>query len=632
MSAAKNKTFAFRVAVQDPSPYWQWSPWSAWCQFKVDTTVPPVTVTVVSAPTGPGQPGTFKIESSATDVTTFKYGWTGPTTTIAASGTPKSDTITLTAPKYGRNVLFVSAVDATFNEGYGSREFLVGRASPAVARWGLESYPGQSQSQAVADSQPALGGDTPLTPTNIGWTRDVRLLGGESAGFNGTSSSLTATAAALNTAKSFSVAAWVRLTDKSADRTVLTKDAVGNASLYFQYQKSTDRWLAQMPSATSGSSVTWWNARSSSIPQVGVWTHLTTAFDAAEHTLTLFVNGKAEATVSGVTGFNDAAWPVLVGRSGSTWWQGNLADVQIFDRVVVSGDFTGQLASDGNSGGVDEPGMLAPVLVGQWSFAGAAVCFIQDLADACEAPDSTGFNRYLALQRGADVDVAGNRDNGLGLDDSFYPEQTGSTEVTREWARSAYKSGVTAPDSQGNQYTVWQQTPVVRTDQSFTVSAWVKLDRTDVTQFVLSQEATINNGFYLYYLPANGGEWKFKILKDAATPDGGADPTIAVTPALDVDTSWHHLVGVSDVGQRQLRLYVDGDLYVAPGGQKPSAVPFSAAWQPWQANGPLRVGSGWGNFNPMFGRVDDVATYQGAMTDAQVLALYNSQVVKEPVS
>ncbi|MEH1165441.1 LamG domain-containing protein [Micromonospora sp. CPCC 205539] len=629
VTAAKEKTYAFRVAAQDPGPYWQWSAWSSWCQFRVDTTVPPVTVTVLTAPSGPGKAGTFRIESSATDVTGFRYGWTGATTPIAASGTPKSATVTLTAPKYGRNILYVSAVDATLNEGWGSKEFIVGRASPAVARWGLESYPGRSQAQAVADSQPSLGGDTPLTPTNVSWTRDARLLGGESASFNGTSY-LTAPAAALNTSNSFSVAAWVRLTEKSADHTVLTKDASGNASLYFQYQKSSDRWLAQMPSVTSGSSITWWNARSTTVPQVGAWTHLATAYDAVEHTLKLYVNGTLEATVTGVTGFNDAAWPVLIGRSGSTWWKGNLADVQIFDRVVVSGDFTGQLASDADSGGVDEPGMLNPVLVGEWGFEGAVGCWTQDLVDTCEAPDSTGFGRWLALRRGADVNVAGNRDNGLELDGLFYPEQTGSTEVTKEWARSAVKNGITPPDPEGNQYTVWQHTPVVRTDQSFTVSAWVRLDRTDVTQFVLAQEGSVNNGFYLYYLPANGGEWKFKILKDAVTQDGGPDPTIAVVPALNADTSWHHLVGVSDVGRRELRLYVDGDLYVAPNGTKPSAVPFSSTWQPWQANGPLRVGSGWGDFNPMFGRIDDVATYQGAMTEAQVLALYNAQVVKDP--
>lgn len=157
---------------------------------------------------------------------------------------------------------------------------------------------------------------------------------------------------------------------------------------------------------------------------------------------------------------------------------------------------------------------------------------------------------------------------------------------------------------------------MLRTDQSFTVSAWVRLDRTDVYQTVLVQNGAGNQGFYLYYGTDNGGVWKLKMLDTAATPDDGSGATIATTPASDVGESWHHLVGVLDVGRRQLRLYVNGELK--------TTTTLRTAWQPWQANGPLVVGMN-GNFQPLYGTVDDIGVYQGAMTDAQVLATYEAQ-------
>ena len=93
----------------------------AWCQFKVDTTVPPVTASLIMTPTGPGQKGRIRIESTATDVTKFQYGWDAATKVVTASGTnPKYAEVDVTAPRFGLNVLLVKAIDATLNEGNGS--------------------------------------------------------------------------------------------------------------------------------------------------------------------------------------------------------------------------------------------------------------------------------------------------------------------------------------------------------------------------------------------------------------------------------------------------------------------------------------------------------------------------------
>ncbi|MFD6568313.1 LamG-like jellyroll fold domain-containing protein [Micromonospora profundi] len=610
-------TYAFRAKATDKAPYSLTGDWSGWCQFSADTTKPPVTARVVTLPAGPGLTGRVRIESTATDVTRFMYGWDAATKVVTAQGTnPKFAEVEVTAASFGRNVLLVKAVDAILNEGYGSVEFTVARPSSATAKWGLETYPGMSQAAALADGQPTPINSS-LTATNVTWSDDVHMVGGQTATFNGTSSYAQTSGQVLDTSKSYSVAAWVRLTDRSADRTVVTKDASGSASLYFQYQKSTDRWLAQMPSATSGT-ITWWNATSSSVPQTNVWTHLTCVYDAVDDTLKLYVNGKLESTVNGVVGFNDATRPFWIGRSGSTWWQGNLADVQVFDRVLVPHDFTGQLAADPLSGGFNEPGMLTPIPAGNWDFENAQSCYVTDFRDSCEAPDSvTAWARWLALTKGSEIAAGYGGGQGLWLDYRYFPDD-GFDENTQEYARSAIKLAPhTDPD--GNELNTWQEKPVLRTDDSFTVSAWVMLSSPVGMRTAVSQRGTHESAFWLKY-QSDVGKWQFNLSDEDATTTS----TISVRSTNAAESEvWTHLTGVYDAGRKEIRLYVNG---VIEGVQ---AVPFT----PMTSNGPLLVGRAlWHDqvIDQWTGGIDDVAVFQGAMTDTAVFNLYNSRIPATP--
>ncbi|NYF57243.1 LamG domain-containing protein [Micromonospora purpureochromogenes] len=628
VTVVKGKTYAYRVTASDPAPYSRWSGWGAWCQFKVDTTVPSVSVTVVNAPTGPGTPGTFRIESSHTDVTQFKYGWTGATTVVAASGTPKSATVTLNVPKYGQNILYVAAVDVTLNEGSGSKEILVGRPSPAVGHWGLETYPGQTQDQALEDKQESLSFDTPLTATDVTWTDAGRLVGGQVATFNGTSSQAITSQAAVNTVNSFSVAAWLKVDSFTGcvNLSAVSADGPGGSGFILEYDCWADRFRMRVADKDGGTLV---EAHSTAPIQMRRWTHVAGVWDKVDKKVKLYVDGAlAEAVTPPSTwltsrGDGYLAGNLVVGRSrwygaNQAFFRGQIADVQVFDRVLLDQDFTGARQGEPGSSGIDEPGFLTPIQVGRWDFGVARPCYLQDFPDTCDARDGTGFGRWLALQRGAEIG-AGNRDNGLHLDGFYFPEENQEPwETTGEWARTAFKDGVTV-DGDGNETTVWRNTPVLRTDQSFTVSAWAKLDRTDVYQTLLVQDGVSNAGFYLYYGTDNGGVWKLKMLNGAGTPDDGTGATFAVAPAPDAGESWHHIVGVLDVGRRQIRLYVNGDLM--------QTTPLPAGWQPWQANGPLGVGRSFGNWHPLYGAVDDISVHQGAMTDAQVQILFDSEVV-----
>jgi len=88
--AVDGQTYRYHVKGTDPSPYNQSSAFSAWCQFRIDTSDPTVTATVTTQPAGPGRAGQFTISSSSADVTKFRYGWNAAVTEVA----PTSSTVT----------------------------------------------------------------------------------------------------------------------------------------------------------------------------------------------------------------------------------------------------------------------------------------------------------------------------------------------------------------------------------------------------------------------------------------------------------------------------------------------------------------------------------------------------------
>jgi hypothetical protein len=107
--------------------------------------------------------------------------------------------------------------------------------------------------------------------------------------------------------------------------------------------------------------------------------------------------------------------------------------------------------------------------------------------------------------------------------------------------------------------------PVVATGpgSSFTVQAWVRLDGlpTD-TGVVVSQAATVNTAFTLYYSPT----WKTWVFSRPTADRRGASTDIVVAGVPAAPGVWTHIAGVYDVvdqpdtGLRtaQLRIYVNG--------------------------------------------------------------------------
>ncbi|MFI9642418.1 LamG domain-containing protein [Micromonospora sp. NPDC051925] len=650
----EGQVYAFRARATDPAPYSKTSGWSAWCEFRVDTTVPSVVVTRDDPGVPlPGDKVTFGFASTDTTVTKFRYGWAFPgtievpATTACSIHMPSGNnvcyrigSVSLSVPKYGQNTLYVRAYDGAGNPGDGSTEFIAGRPSPAIARWGLETLPGVDTSAALADSQPSLGGDTPLTASNVDWAGDVRIIKGATATMNGTSSYLRTAGPVVDTSKSYGVAAWVRLSSLPTENMAIATQS-GDCMYGFFFgvyvTAGVPKWNVTTRSTDCATgtytSVSPQNTAITSA-DVGRWQHVAFSYDEPTRSMTLFVDGVPVASQPWTSAWN-ATNAFQIGRNASggvsnNLFRGSIAQMQVYNRALVEHDFTGQRRDEEGSGGFDEPGMLKPTRVGQWTFDGAMGCYEENPADwtLCMSPENTGFGRRLALTKGVDVGD-GSRASFLSFDSQAIDDPA---QPTVEYGRSQ-------DDLQGDpQNPQWQDGRVLRTDQSFSVSAWVQ-PRSLGIQTAVSQIGAKQSSFYLGQRTkiVNGNPvnwWSFSVFGvDSDALNGRVADAFMTSREMTEEgdlSHWTHLVGVYDASRREARLYVNGALVAVT----PFASPFTGAFE---STGPLYVGAA--RFTPAggatqlvdrwHGDIDDVNLYQGALSDNDVRDINDAEAVRE---
>jgi hypothetical protein len=632
VTVQKGPVYAFRTFASDPKPYSIDGKPSDWCMFTVDTTVPGIPdVEVLQAPTVAGGSGRFRFTSTNSDVVKFRYGWDpSPLNEVAATGTTvKTAELAVTVGHYGSPTLYVYAIDATQNKGNPWTEiFKVERPADAITRWGLESDPVvTTEADAMADLRPAVGGDTPLTWDSAGsdhrFRLDARLRGGSTASFDavpgGVGGSASAAVPALDTSKSFSVAAWARLAEDTSSRTLLSKDGSQMSAFRLQYRAATKQWCFTLRAKDDKTAAE--ASACGDAPIKGRWTHVAGVYDDAESRLTLFVDGAptvvrpTAAWLALWAGGWNAPGKVIVGRAQDAnlggpaeYFNGDIADVQLFDRPLIQDDITGRLGSEIDETGVDELGIMVPVEVGDWDFQDARKCAAVSSPAFCRAPDATAWGRQLTLTPGVGIGTT-TRGRFLQVDrelESAVPPAALSRDFA--WSQQVPINGA-----------VLQDTAVLRTDQSFSVATWVRID-SGITgrQTVLTQD-TVGaglSGFDLSYLDAEG--WSFTV-RNGASSASDAQRTVATAEATSPN-DWHHLVAVYDLAAQQIRLYVDGAIA--------TSTVLNSGLVPWSATGPLAIGrsdqaGGFGDW--LSGSVDDVRVYQGAVGDVFVHHLYESQ-------
>ncbi|MDX8034803.1 LamG domain-containing protein [Lentzea sp. BCCO 10_0856] len=544
--------YGFSAAVGDN---YDSSDRSNFCEFEVDTARPdrPPLITSTDFPSDDdfhgfaGTNGSFTLEANnVADVKGFYYGYENPPVNyVAADKLGGKATVSVTARYLGRNTLYVQSVDRAGNVNVAqpvAYRFQTDQQRPSMGRWLLDG-----NGDDIADNPHPLAASS----TGVTWIagRD-----GEAAQLSRAQrGTLSTPDVGVDSDKSFSVAAWVKLDQKGDWFNVVSQDGNRNSTFVLQYSHSLDKWAFNTPNADADFAGESWVA-STRPAEAGVWTRLIGVYDAATGEIKLYVNGVYQGASKRQTPW-DANGAIVVGRgkqngNPTSYLGGGVDDVVIYDRALVAED-------------IAELSNRPAVMEAHWAF-----------EEASQQGPQTKLNAGASWVAGR----AGQERNALALN--------------------------------GDKGHLSTATSVVRTDQSFSVAAWAKLDRKGSWFNAVSQDGSRNSGFVLQY-SHTFDKWAF----DMPNSDSDQAPETWVNSQAAAQTGvWTHLVGVYDHTAQQMRLYVNG-----------TAAGSASKVSNWNAGGNFQVGRGrnsGADVGYFPGTAEGVQAYPKALTPAEVTALH----------
>ncbi|GGO54616.1 LamG-like jellyroll fold domain-containing protein [Streptomyces lasiicapitis] len=433
--------------------------------------------------------------------------------------------------------------------------WLDGSTFSGKARFGLDEDAGSRRSS---------GGVAEEFTARVAGGAELGVAGkdGTALKLNGSSAYAATSGPVVDTTKSFSVSAWVKLDNKDRNYTLLSQ--AGNRASGFQlyYSKYYDKWLFNRHSKdTDDTGII--RVMSKSAAQSDVWTHLTGSYDAEKKSLSLFVNGQLQQSVAFTTPWRAGGGLQLGRLLYQGVWQENtrglIDDVRTVQSAVTASDAAAM--SDGR----------LPARVQE-----LASFSLDESSGSARVSGGKGAGPVATLAGGgAQLGVEGKIDTALKLN--------GSTAY-------AATSG-----------------PVVDTTKSFSVSAWVKLDNKDRNYTFLSQAGNRASGFQLYYSKYYD-KWVFnRHVKDTD------DTTIArsMSSSAAQTGTWTQLTGVYDASAKKVQLFVNG---------KPQAA--AAFTTPWRAGSALQIGRLFykGTWQEHFvGTIDNVRVWDRPVDAAEIL-------------
>ncbi|MEU6808096.1 LamG domain-containing protein [Streptomyces sp. NPDC046831] len=577
-----------------------WGPWS-WegdtaqrCEFIYDKTLPgKPNVLSKQYPSdtvyhdGVGTYGTFTFAPNPndsipdTDVVKYRYAFdstASPATTLTPSSAGGSVSVQWMPTRSGRHWVDVIAVDKAENPSTKAHyEFLVSEGAPVVGQWNLADQDGSGEANeesgqyaATAGSAVTFGVDGP------GGKAD------KAARFDGSAEAyLDASETVLDTARSFSVSAWVRPTSLDRDMAVVSQDGTGEPGFTLGYDASAQTWKFSVP-VNDVDSLGEWKAVSTGLTVVkDQWVQLTGVYDAQKSggpVLQLYVNKDLKGSATRRSTWKSYG-PLQIGRATARsgyrdHFTGDLAEVRVFDRVLPPAQ-------------VAELMTVKPERKGYWQ--------LDDAAGGAAA--ETGGGQALTLAGNASVYRPADP-----LFDTAALVGDGNLVLDGD---GDYASTATAP---------------VAGNGSFTVTARAQLTSLDPekSQTVLSLPGANANRVQVRYQAATG-QWELAV----ATTDAADAEVVTFTDDQELpDTggSGQHLAVVYDAFANTVRLYVQGQLVAGAYGTDDTL---------WSATGGLQVGRSLRGASEYFaGAIDEVRVYSGAAD--QVAVQQMAQLVATP--
>ncbi|WP_098243473.1 LamG domain-containing protein [Streptomyces formicae] len=563
-----------------------WGPWSSdggkgACEFVYDDESP--AKPSVSSPEYPddtqwrdgvGVRGTFRAASSSKDTVAYVYIFTGESPkTVEAERPGGPAELSWLPERAGPVTVSVQARDRAGNRSEPTtHRFRVSEGSGPAAHWKLADRAGSAEGADAAGGTAAKAGDGVTFGAEGPSRTEVR----SAAELDGSAGAyLTSGAPAVDTGRAFAVSAWVRPDEVGRGMAAVSQDGEGVAA----YRLGTDG-DGDWSFALGGRDGTVVRAKGGT-PERGEWAHLTGVYDPAVKTARLYVNGRLVDTAENAP----APWGsgaaqigrALEGSGQGRNWDGRVADVRAWHRVVVADEVAGLAARTAER-------------QGQWRL---------DEASGSASPERDG-GQPLAL--GGDARIRHDDQACDPLDPECgpgNPPMVGAGELVLDGAGDFAATGA----------------PVVDTGESFSLAAHVRLDPSaeDRTMTVLSLPGEHAGLATLRYTPQRQ-IWELALAHE--------DRAGAETTTLKAEGDWatsgspHHLAVVYDDGADEVLLYVDGTVA--------ARAPFHHAWR---STGGLQVGrapvadaaDGWGEH--LYGAVDEVHAFAGALSEHEVAVL-----------
>ncbi|WP_433701050.1 LamG-like jellyroll fold domain-containing protein [Nocardiopsis sp. CA-288880] len=589
----ENQLLGYRAMAHDQTA---WSPsWSSWCWIEIDTNKPDTgpTVTSTDYPADDamhgsvGRTGDFTFANNGVEeAASYYYSLNDPScaTEVKLAEPGASATVSLTPRRNGANMIYASTVDAYGNSSLCELAyyFLVAPPSSPVAHFTLND----GQGDTAADS--AETGREAVASGDIGWTRGR--VGGiidgafrlENTGLDTLGGGHVRTdEPVIDTSGAFSVSAWVRLDAEQPSRayTAVGQDGTRQSGFYLGYQHTQGgRWVfKQAPYDGDDTSISE-RVLSSEPAELGVWTHLLGTHDPETGALTLYVDGVEQGTHIQSSAWN-AEGPFVVGGAkyrGTYYdfWPGAIDDVRVWNRVV-----TDEVV-------VEDPEARSEA----WTLA----------------------NRPIALEGRWRLDET----DGTAVTDSSDHDLDGTLhgDPLTAWNHAVndvtYAPGVSLnPQTQEH---IATRAAAIRTDRSYSVATWVRLDEIGRNAAAVAQNGNDHSGFTLaYQYTYDWNNWVMKLPPEDRTGATGWHRALS-THAPEFGR-WTHLAATYDHTSREVTLYVDGT--------RNGTVEVPAAWN---AAGPVVIGGG--RFEQQFadawaGDISDVHLYQGVLDEDEIRAV-----------
>ncbi|WP_099900958.1 LamG domain-containing protein [Streptomyces sp. TLI_171] len=223
--------------------------------------------------------------------------------------------------------------------------------SPSASGKGT-GKPSAGKTSAVPGTLPGmlLGSGTALGPTE-GHSGPTMVLYGNGIGWADSQTPV------VDTTRSFTVSALVRNNAPTGGRAVITQGSDSYYSFYLgrDYWGTHNQWVFKVQTAAGAQDNTTYQAFGTGTATTGQWTLLTGVYDASAKKILLYVNGTLQQSTP-VTGIWQTTGGLQLGRvryksAWSDFWDGAIADVQIWEQALPGAAVAKLHSSGGTSAG-----------------------------------------------------------------------------------------------------------------------------------------------------------------------------------------------------------------------------------------------------------------------------------------